>query len=258
MSNISEILTRNQWIGMVLLLAMALGVLVWVNTTHPAGQQEAISRYDSLHVARHLRDSLRQARYEWVCDSFATIRAQRDSAKAAREQRYKAFGDSIAELKRVRDSLRSERRLRDSLWRDSIAALPHAIKKDTVLELNTADTTTLTLIRGIGIGRAKQIIRRRTELGGFVSVNQIRDLVPADSVLRHFVLNPDLIQKIRVNKVSDRTLFRHPYVRTFEQAEEIYDLRRRKVRLHSIDDLRVIPCLTDSDLILLAPYLSFE
>jgi hypothetical protein len=53
------------------------------------------------------------------------------------------------------------------------------------------------------------------------------------------------------------SLQRHPYL-SFEQAKAIYELRRRKIRLKSIDQLRTLDCLSESDLLRLQPYLSFE
>ena len=60
-----------------------------------------------------------------------------------------------------------------------------------------------------------------------------------------------------VNKCSIDRMQRHPYIR-YEQAKAIYTLRRKKVRLESIEDLRALPELTEEELVRMAPYLSFE
>jgi hypothetical protein len=60
-----------------------------------------------------------------------------------------------------------------------------------------------------------------------------------------------------VNNSSTERLNRHPYLR-FEQAKAIYTLRRKHIRLTSINDLRTLPELTEDDLLRLEPYLSFE
>ena len=49
----------------------------------------------------------------------------------------------------------------------------------------------------------------------------------------------------------------HPYLR-YEQAKAIYTLRRKNLKLRSIDDLRALPELTDEDLERIAPYLRFD
>ena len=140
-------------------------------------------------------------------------------------------------------------------------------KRDTVLNLRTADTTSLQMIRGIGTYRAKQIVRYREQLGGFVSVEQLRevkalqplfaDSLSADSLLSHFVLDSVFVEPLRVNSMHLERLQRHPYL-SFEQAKAIYELRRRKIRLKSIEQLRVLDCLTEADLLRLQPYLHFE
>lgn len=176
--------------------------------------------------------------------------------------------DTVAVLQ-FRDSLRrsqQEALNMDTMSRDT---MPRYIshKRDTVLNLRTADTTSLQMIRGIGTYRAKQIVRYREQLGGFVSVEQLRevkalqplfaDSLSADSLLSHFVLDSVFVEPLRVNSMHLERLQRHPYL-SFEQAKAIYELRRRKIRLKSIEQLRVLDCLTEADLLRLQPYLHFE
>ena len=176
--------------------------------------------------------------------------------------------DTVAVLQ-FRDSLRrsqQEALNRGTMSRDT---MPRYIshKRDTVLNLRTADTTELKMIRGIGAYRAKQIVRYREQLGGFVSVEQLRevkalqplfaDSLSADSLLSHFVLDSVFVEPLRVNSMHLERLQRHPYL-SFEQAKAIYELRRRKIRLKSIDQLRTLDCLSESDLRRLQPYLHFE
>lgn len=176
--------------------------------------------------------------------------------------------DTVAVLQ-FRDSLRRSQQKalnRDTMSRDT---MPRYIshKRDTVLNLRTADTTSLQMIRGIGTYRAKQIVRYREQLGGFVSVEQLRevkalqplfaDSLSADSLLSHFMLDSVFVEPLRVNSMHLERLQRHPYL-SFEQAKAIYELRRRKIRLKSIEQLRVLDCLTEADLRRLQPYLHFE
>ena len=168
--------------------------------------------------------------------------------------------DSIQALRHERDSLRH---LTDSLRRDSLRATyhPHE-KRDTTIELNSADTASLQYIRGIGKYSAIQIIKYRQQLGGYVSPEQIREIQGLsadrlDSVIAHLTANPDSVHPLPVNYASVERLQRHPYL-SFAQAKAIYTLRRNRFNLTSIDDLRGLPELTDEDLKRLAQYLSFE
>jgi len=136
------------------------------------------------------------------------------------------------------------------------------LKKDTILELNTADTTQLIMLRGIGRSIAYAIVQRRKQLGGFASLQQLHEVrYINDSVYQliapAFTLDSSLIETIPVNTASIRRLMRHPYLR-FEAAQAIYQLRREKVRLNSINELRGLPELSEHELHQLAPYLSFD
>ena len=135
------------------------------------------------------------------------------------------------------------------------------VKKDTILNLRTADTTELKMIRGIGSYRAKQIVRYREALGGFVRVEQLLEVegmenVP-DSVLKHFVLDTTDVKQLNINSIGVRQLSKHPYLR-FEEAKAIYEFRRKKIRLDSLGQLNELECLSDEAIKRIAPYLNFD
>ena len=202
-------------------------------------------RKDSMRLA----DSLRYA--QWA---------------AEREQRYDSFrlADSMRrdEWKRIRQLQYDSFRFADSLWRDSVGfRFPKRIKKDTILNLNRCDTAELQLIRGIGPYAAKRIASYREQLGGFYTLDQLSDstLAPLhlDTLTRHFFIDPEDIRTISVNNSTILTLQQHPYIR-FQQAKAIYDLRRKNVTLRSIDELKLLPELSEEDINRIAPYLRFE
>ena len=78
-----------------------------------------------------------------------------------------------------------------------------------------------------------------------------------DTLTRHFFILPEDLRSIPVNSVNVNTLQQHPYIR-FRQAKAVYNLRRQKIRLRSIDDLRTLNEFSEQELERLAPYLSFE
>lgn len=163
------------------------------------------------------------------------------------------------------DSLRMDSMGRDSLWRDTTRydSMPkwQHVKKDTILNLRTADTTELKMIRGVGSYRAKQIVRYRDALGGFVRVEQLREVegmeLVADSVMKHFVLDSANVKQLNVNSMGVRQLSRHPYLR-FEDAKAIYELRRRKIKLDSIEQLYELETMSEETIKKVAPYLNFD
>lgn len=134
-------------------------------------------------------------------------------------------------------------------------------KRDTILELNSCDTAQLKLLRGIGPYTAQQIVTYRKRLGGYVAVEQLKEVrglqSASDTLLQHFIICTDSIHPIHVNFSSIERLQKHPYI-TFPQAKALYEYRREQYRLHNMSDLQNIEEFTEEDLQRLAPYLSFE
>ena len=152
-----------------------------------------------------------------------------------------------------------ERKLTKS---DSMFIKQKELKKELIVELNSADTTLLMQVIGIGRGYAKGIVRYRQQTGGFVSVDQLSEIYgmrPENlEKIRPFCkVNQELVRRINVNMAGVERLKSHPYL-NFYQSRAIYELRRRKGKLKSITDLRVLPEFNTESLSKIAPYLSFE
>ena len=185
---------------------------------------------------------------------------------AERELRYDSFkiADSIrrAEWRTERQRQFDSAHVADSLWRDSVGfRYSKHEKRDTVIDLNHCDTTDLLYIRGIGRYSAIQIVKYREQLGGYYSTHQLTDepfaKLSLDTLLSHFTVDTAAVRTMNVNACSIDALQRHPYLR-YNQAKAIYNLRRQRLHLSSIDDLRTLPELTNEDLERVAPYLRFE
>ena len=247
-------LAREQRIGAAILFGIAL--IVWFVaalwpyfSVQPEPPKKHHRTWEERKDSMKRADSLRYA--QWAEE---------------REQRYDSFRmvDSLrrAEWKRIRQQQYDSFRIADSLWRDSVGwRFVKHIKKDTVLDLNHCDTTDLQYIRGIGRFTAMQIIRYREQLGGFYSPEQLKDealsALRLDTLLAHFTADTSVLQTIPVNTCSLDRLQSHPYLR-YKQAKSIYTLRRQRVHLNGVDDLRMLPELSDSLITRLLPYLSFE
>lgn len=147
--------------------------------------------------------------------------------------------------------------------KDKASDYPYQKKLETggTVELNTADTTSLKKIPGIGTGFAKRIVKYRNLLGGFADITQLKEVWGLDNELYdkitpYIVLVPQ-IEKIKVNSADFNELNRHPYI-DYRQARVIADIRERKGRIESLKRLRLLEEFTDDDIKRLTPYLSFD
>lgn len=161
----------------------------------------------------------------------------------------------------IKDSIVVDSARIDSVHMDSLPKWKSP-KKDTILNLRTADTTELKLIRGIGSYRAKMIVRYREQLGGYARVEQIMeargmDKVIADSILPHFYIDSVVVNKIPINHIRPEVLQRHPYL-NFEQAKAIYEYRRKHIRIKSAEELKKIKGLSPTDIEKILIYLDFS
>ena len=294
-------ITAEQWLGIVLLVILIIGTLVAVKHFKPQDEGEHNWTSDSVRTQfadyQQKQDSIRKKQWKkkYARDTIE-IRMQKfdpntaDSStlvhlgfkpwQAKNMLKYRAKGgkyrkaEDMKKLYGMTDSMYQAlvpyidiaREEKDSLEVDS-TKIGHLLKwesenKDTVLNLRTADTTELKMVRGIGSYRARQIVRYREQLGGFVRVEQVMEAkgmerLEADSILKWFVLDSVMVEQIYVNQASTQRLSKHPYLR-FEQAKAIYELRRKKIKLNSVNDLEGLDCFDMKTLEKVAPYLNFD
>lgn len=125
------------------------------------------------------------------------------------------------------------------------------------IDINKADTAELRRIPGIGPYFARQIVWQRKRLGGFHSLSQLKDIKDfPEASLAYMSLDRRKLKKINVNKMSYSQLRDHPYV-SYYLARGIIDYRRMHGPLKSLNDLRMLPKVSEADLERLAPYVEF-
>lgn len=142
----------------------------------------------------------------------------------------------------------------------------YPVKKDTLLNLNTADTAELQMIRGIGSYTARKIVETRRKLGGFADVEQLREISPAirqlDSILPHLWVRKEDVALLYINRLSPDAMMRHAYI-SFEQAKAIGEYRRKKGAVRSEETLKALKLnnrlvFSDADIARLRPYISYD
>lgn len=132
----------------------------------------------------------------------------------------------------------------------------------TVVELNSADTTILKKVPGIGSTFARRIIKYRELLGGFYSVTQLGEVYGIDeerynAMKSWFSVDISLICPLDVHKMSIKELCKHPYI-NYNQARMIEQLRKKKGKLSGWENFQLLEEFTETDKERLTPYLSFE
>ena len=295
------LLTGEQWLGLLILGVIIAATLVGMKYLQPTDEptilvEDSIKtdfkdyqvKQDSLYKAKwkktYKRDTIAirmQVFDPNTVDSMTLLHLGFKPWQAKNMLKYRAKGGKYRkkeDLKKlygmtdsmylaltpyiyIKDSIVVNSARIDSVHMDSLPKWKSP-KKDTILNLRTADTTELKLIRGIGSYRAKMIVRYREQLGGYARVEQIMeargmDKVIADSILPHFYIDSVVVNKIPINHIRPEVLQRHPYL-NFEQAKAIYEYRRKHIRIKSAEELKKIKGLSPTDIEKILIYLDFS
>lgn len=134
---------------------------------------------------------------------------------------------------------------------------------DTLLvDLNTADTSRLQQLRGIGPVFASRIVKYRSLLGGFVSTDQLLEVYGFTedrlaSVEPHLTLSESDVKLLPINSATLNELRRHPYL-DYYQARAIIDYRKSVGSIKSQDDLLKIPLLDENTIRKITPYIQYN
>ncbi len=128
-----------------------------------------------------------------------------------------------------------------------------------VIDINHADSAELTKLYGIGPVLARRIVKYRSVLGGFINVNQIKEVYGFDTVyfqdiVPHVSVDTAAVRKIDINSASVGELARHPYLDSY-QAKAIVRLRQRGGNFATVGDLMGVPIIDTQTFNKIAPYL---
>ena len=139
----------------------------------------------------------------------------------------------------------------------TIVSNPHKIREGEHVVLNTADTTALKTIPGIGPYFAKKIVQYGERLGGYVNIDQLDEIedFPLESK-QYLVIQDAQPKKLNINQLSLNELKRHPYI-NYYQARAIEDYRRLHGPLKSLNDLRLSKDFPPKAIERLMPYVAY-
>ncbi len=206
---------------------------------------------------------LRLGLQPWQVRSIYKYRA-RGGVYRKKEDFARLYGLTVKDYRRLEPYIRigsdyqpaaslvkDERPVRDSL------KYPQKLKTDEYIALNTADTTQLMKVPGIGSYFARRIWRYGKQLGGYVDVNQLDEIenFPSEAK-KYFTITQSHPQQLNVNRLSLQQLRRHPYI-NYYQAKTIVDYRRLHGSITSLQDLRLSKDFPPEVITRLTPYVTF-
>jgi competence protein ComEA len=132
-----------------------------------------------------------------------------------------------------------------------------------VVDIGTADSTELEKLPMVGTYLARKIFVFREKLGGFFSIDQLKEMYGMrDSVfqiiLPHLALNDSTnLRRINLNTAEFAELNKHPYINS-QLANVILNYRKQHGAFQSVDEVRKTSLVNDELYRKIAPYLRVE
>ena len=132
---------------------------------------------------------------------------------------------------------------------------------DLQIELNSADTSQLMMLKGIGQVLSARIINYRKKLGGFVSNKQLLEVYGIkseviDNNINIITIDTTLVLSVNINTASISRLRDHPYL-DFYKAQAIIEQRKKKP-FQNTEEVLILDSFSDVDWNILKFYLSVE
>jgi len=132
----------------------------------------------------------------------------------------------------------------------------------SIIELNSATKDQLKKIRGIGEKTAERLIVYRTKLGGYSNLNQLDDVYGLDSTIKnnkttYFIINTEVLSKIRINNITFKELLYHPYC-DYNTTKKIINYREMHGDFISIEQILENNLIKAKQYRKIAPYLTLK
>ena len=137
------------------------------------------------------------------------------------------------------------------------------VRDSVYLDLNASDTLDLQEVRGVGKVRARNIYKYGQKLGGYISVNQLKEVYSIDSatfeqIKPHFYAGKTEIRKVNINSDEPKYLARHPYI-DFALAKALIRFRKKYEKdFNSIEEIKQIHLMDEETYNKLRPYIKLS
>lgn len=142
----------------------------------------------------------------------------------------------------------------------TLSPLPEPEK--ILVDINSADSTALVALPGIGPASAVDIILYREKLGGYHSTEQLKDLAVImdknyDRFVKEIWCDSCKIRKIDINFVAPKELACHPYM-TATRMRKILKQRQKRGGWSTIEEMVKDDIFTEEEAARISPYLQFN
>ncbi len=173
--------------------------------------------------------------------------------------RYRNRGKGIFSMNELRDCYAVSEEMADSL--SHFVILSERNHFDGLVEINSADSTTLRKVRGIGAKTVVAVLQYRKLLGGFYRKEQIAELKCVtkenfDKISEQIYCDSCKISKIDINFAAANDFEHHPYM-TRRAVKLITEIRESKGGWNSIEEMMEDDIFTKEQAEAIAPYLLF-
>ena len=177
------------------------------------------------------------------------------------QERY----DQLADYIQIETTNLSRSNWKAKIYDDSKSPYDRAEKNKpeayVKIELNTADSSRLTKVNGIGPVYASRIIKYRKLLGGFKNIKQLKEVYGIDdkvylSISDQLTLSPKIIP-IKVHTASWYELKSHPYI-SGDLANIILNYIKAHGQISDLNDFSNNQLIDEETILKITPYLSFE
>lgn len=199
--------------------------------------------------------------YGWTEEDIAPLLPYLHIDAAYGQQDDNPRGQQFSSSSSPSDSFSRERRLSNvptdsSNTRERYTS--NKFKTLTLVDPNTADTTLLQRIPGIGPYYARSIVRLRERFGGITNLEQLFEInnFPEEALEWLELSAQPKVRQISLNQATFKQLAAHPYI-GYEHTKAIQNYIRLYGPITSLEQLRNIHIFTDEELNRLLPYLKF-
>ena len=238
MENFKRTMTfsRSERTAIITIVSMIVIILItkYLIIKNPPKRDYFKHDLDSIIARREaVLDSIR------VADSIAKVisfRAQRSGVKKSSDHQ------SVISSEAKRNREISDKQ---SLRNIQMPEISRQARNDVVLDLNTADTTMLKQLPGIGSAFAKWIVDYREKLGGYCETEQLQEVYRMDTVrfneIKDYVkIDSSFIpNQLRINSDAFKVLVKHPYLE-YEDVKKIVNHREQKGLITSWEQLEQV------------------